>query len=116
MRQWIAEGRVNAESMVWREGWDDWKQAGSLFPAFQSNPGGSMTTVPALNSAVSDAGDNVLGGQGKLAISPGENHRSGSSHGHRRPKTNKGPAVAIVVILVLAVVGLLPVLLYVASR
>ena len=113
MRQWIAEGRVNAESMVWREGWDDWKQAGSLFPAFQSNPGGSMTTVPALNSAVSDAGDNVLGGQDKLAISPGEDRRSGSSYGHRRRKTSTGPAVAIVVILVLAVVAAFFVLLWV---
>jgi len=32
LRQWIAEGRVSADSMVWREGWPDWKTAGPIFP------------------------------------------------------------------------------------
>ena len=31
MRQWISEGRVIAESLVWREGWEDWKPANVLF-------------------------------------------------------------------------------------
>jgi hypothetical protein len=32
MRQWIAEGRVSTDSMVWREGWPDWRTAGPVFP------------------------------------------------------------------------------------
>jgi hypothetical protein len=32
MRKWIGEGRVSADSMVWREGWDDWRSGGTVFP------------------------------------------------------------------------------------
>jgi hypothetical protein len=32
MRKWIAEGRVSADSLIWREGWADWKTAASQFP------------------------------------------------------------------------------------
>ena len=32
MRSWIAEGRVTIESLVWREGWPEWKSAGGTFP------------------------------------------------------------------------------------
>ena len=32
MRTWLAEGRVGADAMVWREGWRDWRQADDVFP------------------------------------------------------------------------------------
>jgi len=32
MRRWIAEGRVSADTMVWRDGWPDWKLASAVFP------------------------------------------------------------------------------------
>jgi hypothetical protein len=31
MRGWLAEGRVSANSLVWREGWKDWTEAGVVF-------------------------------------------------------------------------------------
>jgi len=31
MRNWIAEGRVSPDSLVWREGWRDWQEAGQVF-------------------------------------------------------------------------------------
>ena len=33
MRRWLDEGRIGADSLVWREGWPDWKTAGPLFPS-----------------------------------------------------------------------------------
>ena len=36
MRTWIAEGRVTLDSLVWREGWPEWKKAGPLFPGLLS--------------------------------------------------------------------------------
>src|SRR5262245_39584530 len=36
MRRWIAEGRVSSDSLVWREGWTDWQNAGKLFPVLQA--------------------------------------------------------------------------------
>jgi hypothetical protein len=32
MRQWLLEGRVPEDALVWREGWPDWASAGSVFP------------------------------------------------------------------------------------
>ena len=36
MRQWLLEGRVSGDSLVWREGWPDWRAAAQLFPELQS--------------------------------------------------------------------------------
>ncbi len=32
MATWIAEGRVSPDSLVWRKGWRDWREAASVFP------------------------------------------------------------------------------------
>ena len=37
MRTWLSEGRVSADSLVWREGWRDWQEAGNVFPKLRSN-------------------------------------------------------------------------------
>ncbi len=31
MRTWLAEGHVNADALVWREGWRDWREADNVF-------------------------------------------------------------------------------------
>ena len=36
MRRWINEGRVSGDSLVWREGWDDWRSASETFPSLRS--------------------------------------------------------------------------------
>jgi len=33
MRKWVSEGRVSGDSLVWREGFPEWKSAGQLFPS-----------------------------------------------------------------------------------
>ena len=35
MRRWLDEGRVGADSLVWREGWPDWKTATSVFASLR---------------------------------------------------------------------------------
>ena len=37
MRGWLAEGRITADTLVWREGWRDWQPAGSVFPQLSPN-------------------------------------------------------------------------------
>ena len=37
MRTWLSEGRVSADSLVWREGWREWLEAGAVFPRLRSN-------------------------------------------------------------------------------
>jgi hypothetical protein len=31
MRQWLNEGRISPDTLVWREGWRDWQQASAIF-------------------------------------------------------------------------------------
>ena len=45
MRQWLEEGRVAADSLVWRDGWPDWKPAASCFPQF-AEPSEPEPAVP----------------------------------------------------------------------
>jgi hypothetical protein len=33
MRRWLGEGRVSRDSLVWRDGWVDWRNAVQAFPA-----------------------------------------------------------------------------------
>lgn len=32
IRGWLAEGRISSDTLVWREGWRDWLEAGGVFP------------------------------------------------------------------------------------
>jgi hypothetical protein len=36
MRQWLAEGRICADTLVWREGWRDWQPGGEVFPELRN--------------------------------------------------------------------------------
>jgi site-specific recombinase len=38
MRKWLTEGRVTADSLVWREGWIDWLAATEVFPQLGKTP------------------------------------------------------------------------------
>lgn len=50
MRQWLLEGRVPEQALVWREGWPNWETAGAVFPGlselFATPPAGSMHAGP----------------------------------------------------------------------
>jgi hypothetical protein len=93
-RKWIGEGRVAADSLLWREGWADWRSAGEVFP--------SLTTGGSATGATDAAGT-------PAAIVPDAPRRG------LRPlrKQSKMSGVGIVVALALVCVGLFAALLYV---
>jgi hypothetical protein len=37
MRTWLSEGRISADSLVWREGWHDWQEAAAVFPKLRGS-------------------------------------------------------------------------------
>jgi hypothetical protein len=45
MRGWLAEGRITADALVWREGWRDWRSAGSLFLQLSPSPIPGLETI-----------------------------------------------------------------------
>lgn len=54
-RQWVEEGRVGADSLVWREGWEDWQVASAVLSEFSSastpdTPEGGESTEQAMRT------------------------------------------------------------------
>lgn len=98
MRKWITEGRVSADSLVWREGWDDWLTASDVFPSLGSV---SMPPVPAPAPAA------------VAPTSPAPTQSSSSLRPRRR--SSSALAITIVVVLGLVCVALLVTLLVVMN-
>jgi hypothetical protein len=98
MRKWMTEGRVSADSLVWREGWPDWRKAAKVFPSLAPAPvaAGPVPTAPVSPVAA-----------GAPATSPRRTIRT--------PRKQNSTTVAITAItaLVLLSIGLLIGLLYV---
>ncbi len=89
MRGWLTEGRVSPETLVWREGWADWQEAGAVFPQLQ--PASTAPEAPPVS---------MVGESGATA-----SYRTGPRH--RR----KGPSIGLIVVLVAAFLLLLAILI-----
>lgn len=46
MRSWIREGRVSSDSLVWREGWPQWRVAAQAFPELTRASTKSTSSAP----------------------------------------------------------------------
>jgi GYF domain 2 len=90
MRGWLSEGRVSADSLVWREGWPDWRAANKVFPNLGAPAEGGFQTP-------------VVGGE------------SGATRVIRPQRKNSSTSVAIVVMLGLVAVGLAVALFFVLN-
>jgi hypothetical protein len=56
MRNWMGEGRVSPDSLVWREGWRDWQEASGVFPQLGAGgPAGGGFLSPAAPAAAAAA-------------------------------------------------------------
>jgi hypothetical protein len=95
MRKWIAEGRVSSDSLVWREGWADWKNAGQLFPHLGS-AGGPSVSAPSSGLPSTTA------------------TRSANRYAAKK-KSGSGLAVAFLIVLAVVCAGLVGVLVYVLT-
>jgi len=88
MRKWVTEGRVTTDSLVWREGWPDWRPAAKVFPD--------------LGSKATPAGDigPVIPDSPRRVVRPNR-------------KTTTAQGVGIVITLAVVCIGLFVALLYV---
>jgi hypothetical protein len=102
MRKWISEGRVSSDSLVWREGWTDWQNAGKLFPSLQAASTGSTTTaMPTVSTTV--------------PLSARSSSRAASRYESKK-RDNSSLAVAVLVGLGVVCLILVAVLAYVLLR
>ncbi len=92
MRNWLSEGRVSSETLVWREGWADWQEAGAVFPELQ--PASVLPESPPLATGGERGGGGVWTGPGRR---------------------KSGPNIGLIVVLVAAVFLLLVVLILILT-
>lgn len=94
IQAWIAEGRVRADALVWREGWRDWQEA---VLAFSELGGGEAGPEPGAITATGTTSPAV------------------AADGHRRSSRRRSTAesAAVITVLVLAVIVLFGVFLWV---
>jgi hypothetical protein len=59
MRSWLEQGRVGANSLVWRDGWSEWRSAADAFPELASQ-------LAAPGAAVGPPGARVVNGMPPL--------------------------------------------------
>jgi DNA-directed RNA polymerase subunit M/transcription elongation factor TFIIS len=116
MQRWLVEGRVASDSLVWREGWVDWKNAGLVFSdlntcAPTSTAGSPLPSEPVNVSIQTKATSQT---DDEEAIEPIEKETKGKGRpapsGARRA-SGRGKWTAIVVALSILAIGLLIVLI-----
>ncbi len=88
MKTWVAEGRVSADSLVWREGWRDWREAGQVFPHL-----GGTDFVPGL--------------QAILPQEPLEYHPVTGAYSRRGDKSSPGARFGLILAIVVPLALLL---------
>jgi len=89
LRQWIEQGRVAADSLVWREGWPHWQPAGTVLPQ----------TVASTSSGLPDATNMGL----PMSLDPlpaaARNSLGRSTH---RKRSNVMVTLIVVLLLIIA--------------
>ena len=103
MRQWFAEGRVGANSLVWRDGWADWLVASQVFR--EVGAGQAVQTASASGPAIGvNTGQNIG--------TETANQRKISYYRNRKRKATMAiTIIAIGVVIILALVVLLLIIL-----
>ncbi len=85
VRSWLDEGRITADSLVWREGWPEWQTADTVFPQLAKAP-------PVSSSTTSNSEPDSEEAPKKLT---------------RRPPAKKNNQMGIIVVIVLGLLSLI---------
>ena len=107
MQRWLTEGRVSADTLVWREDWAEWLLAGPLFP--------QLSSASSTESSSSQTPASPESGPGPIVVPDSPRGRTSrtSSATRRKPEPRSKSAVALMVTLLSMVLVLLVVLVLV---
>jgi hypothetical protein len=97
MRQWLAQRRVGADSMLWREGWTDWKKAALVFPALSGGVSAAASAAP--NRGAGPASGFAVDDDWVEAIidtKPSAGNQAGAAVSHSRSRGKQSNTLVIV--------------------
>lgn len=104
MRKWLGEGRVGADSLIWREGWSDWKTASEVFPGLP----GDKPPEPTISISKKSDSESPAPLTGTIPAKP-------VMPGRPKGKSSMGP-ILLVVGLAVVCLGLAAALVFVMNR
>jgi len=120
MRSWISEGRVAGESLVWREGWPQWRLASTVFSQFSAAAQADVEAVMNHSPQMAANARAAAPGTGPVVLGVDElaPHVSADtvSSRHAKPRRARDQRNLIVGVLATLVLVLLPLLIYVLMQ
>jgi len=102
-RRWLEEGRVGSDSLVWREGWPEWKLASETFDKFKATE--SSPQPPSTPAAGS--------GSGPIVVNAPATTRSPEQQRLVAKRNTANATIMFIILLVLATTVLIPVIIWV---
>lgn len=105
-RQWIAQRRVTADSLVWRDGWSEWRLAAEVLP--QLAPRTSSLFGPAAGVAQPAVAPATVGAAAESV--------NATAARYVKSRRSKASTVAAICILGLVAIALVGVLIWVLNR
>jgi hypothetical protein len=118
-RSWIDEGRVTADSLVWRQDWKDWQPASSVLPQFrtpavpQGLPPLPGSVVPAVAAVAPDFVSAIAGPEAPAAAEPDAEQLATLGKPRRNVKKPRDFTNILIIVLAIGVIVMLPVMFYV---
>jgi hypothetical protein len=107
MRQWLTQKRVGPDSLLWREGWTDWKKAVVVFPSLGPSPAVAAATQAAAPTSNFAADDDWV--EAIIDTKPSIGHHA-PAHAHRSKGKQSNTIVIVSFFLILLCVLLAVVL------
>ena len=96
LRQWVNEGRIANDTLLWCEGWTQWREAGTAFPELKT-----AETITQTASPISAQFQDIIASSPSLA--------------QARRKSNNRKAVRLIIGLLITCLALAGVLLFVIA-
>lgn len=109
MRRWIAEGRVSSDSLVWRDGWPEWRMARAAFPSLGGAPIAPPSSPPPLPNAMNGGGNGMSSPAPMFAPTsasggPSSKSGGGKTPAHPRRRSNSTLLFAVITLCLLTIV------------
>ncbi len=104
MQTWLNEGRVGRDSFVWREGWEEWRNAGEVFATEFGVPENPVPENPVPEKPVTQ--------EPAVAAHPGQLRSRKTNHQRARQRAQT-IGILLIVVLVIVSIALAAVLVYV---
>lgn len=108
MRQWIDEGRVSNDSLVWCEGWPEWREAKEVFGGLESSENEAAEPMPATAQGAAGPAD--------VQVATADSLAKGKFYRRPNRRNTKLKLIVCGIVMLLVIVALIVAFVFVLTR